>query len=253
MCRLPVAVLALLAAASPAAAQQAGGGAAPSYPGNSIVLRAGAPIVAGFPTRVQLSGRADWGGPTDVSTIPYSLAIYAQNADVDPRCEPSYGAQLQKSINLPNLGASETLTDFVLNGDLVVNPSPPAQSIDWAGESLPFVITPGVSRVLLCGYMRYVIDDAAWFQLPVAVRRFPCRLGPTTVRRGRGLRLSCVGGLNGSVRVRFARRGRGRTVGATIRDDTALVRTGRLARGVYRVTVLTRGVPLSPGTRVRIR
>jgi hypothetical protein len=249
---LVVAVLASVAVATWASAQQPGGGTAPSYPGNSIVLRETGPIVAGYSTRLHMSGRADWGAPTDETTIPYSLAIYAQNADVDTRCEPSYGAQLQKSINLPNLGASETLTDFVLNGELQINPSPPAPSIDWSGESLPFVITPGVSRVLLCGYMRYVIDDVAWFQLPVEVRRYPCTLSTRTVRKARGLRVSCPG-FQGPVRARFERNGKRRTIAASIRGGTALVRTRRLVPGVYRVIVLARGVPVSARARVRIR
>jgi hypothetical protein len=40
-----------------------------------------------------------------------------QNADVDPRCEPSKCAQLPKAINVAMLGASETITDFVLDDD----------------------------------------------------------------------------------------------------------------------------------------
>jgi hypothetical protein len=97
-------------AASPAGAQSGTGGTAPAYPGNTLALAQIAPIVAGTTTKVRLSGHAQWNEPTDDLTIPYTLSIYVQNADVDPRAEPSKGAQLQKAINVATLGASETIT-----------------------------------------------------------------------------------------------------------------------------------------------
>jgi hypothetical protein len=246
--------LALLAAAPPSFGQSAVGGTAPSYPGNTIGLKQAALIVAGIPTKIQMFGHADWGGPTDETTIPYSLNIYAQNADVDPNCETSVGAQRQKSINLPTLGASETLTDWVVDGNLYLNPTPPAPGLDWAGDSLPFVISPGVSSVLLCGYVRFIIDDVAWFQLPVRVRRWPCRLSPGRVRPGAGLRLTCVG-LTGRVQVRFTRRGAPpRTIGAKVgATGSARIPTPPLRRATYQATVLAGGAQLSARTRVRVR
>jgi hypothetical protein len=170
-----IGALAMLAAPS-AVAQSGTGGTAPAYPGNTLALEQIAPIVAGTTTKVRLSGHAQWNEPTDDLTIPYTLSIYVQNADVDPRCEPSKGAQLQKAINVATLGASESITDFVLDDDFNVRPSPPNPGIDWAIDSLPFVVTPGVSHVLLCGYQRYVTDDVAWYQLPVTVSQPTCSL-----------------------------------------------------------------------------
>jgi hypothetical protein len=244
----------LLGALAIAPAAQAQGGTAPSYPGNTLKLEATGPVIAGFPVRVHMSGRADWGEPTDVATVPYSLYIYAQDADVDPACERSYGAQLGKSINIPNLGASETLTDFVLSGELQVNPSLPAQSIDWQGDSLPFVISRGVSRVLLCGYVRYVIDDVAWYQLALPVRQWACGLPTKSVRQGRRLTVACPG-LFGRLRVRLVRGRSKRTISAPLaKDGTAKLGTRGLRPGVYRVTVLNvRGVALSPAMRLRVR
>jgi len=113
---LAAAVAALAACWAPSAGAQTGtGGTAPAYPGNTLALEQIAPIVAGTTTKVRLSGHAQWKEPTDDLTVPYTLSIYVQNADVDPRCEPSKGAQLQKAINVATLGASETITDFVLD------------------------------------------------------------------------------------------------------------------------------------------
>ena len=72
--------------------------------GIALALEQIAPIVAGTTTKVKLSGHALWNEPTDDLTIPYTLSIYVQNADVDPRCEQSKGSQLQKAINIPTLG-----------------------------------------------------------------------------------------------------------------------------------------------------
>jgi len=122
--------VALAAVVSAFAARAAGadggtGGTAPAYPGNTLALEQIAPIVAGTTTKVRLSGHAQWNEPTDDLTVPYTLSIYVQNADVDPHCETSKGAQLQKAINVSTLGASESITDFVLDDDFNVRPSPP--------------------------------------------------------------------------------------------------------------------------------
>jgi hypothetical protein len=110
-----------------------------------------------------------------------------QNADVDPRCEPSKSAQLQKAINIATLGASETITDFVLDDDFSVRPSPPNPGIDWSID--------------------YVTDDVAGYQLPVTVAQPSCSLARSVVRRGRALSISCnfTGSLNVPLPPRFAR------------------------------------------------
>jgi hypothetical protein len=184
-----------------------------------------------------------------VATISYALAIYAQNADVHPSCEVSYGAQLQKSINIPTLGASETITDWVLADDLRINPSPPSTGIDWSAESLPFVITPGVRNLLLCAFQRYVTDDVAWYQLPVRVQDPSCTVQP---RSGRKLRLEC--NVSGKMTLRFKRSGaRQRTITATIGSSgTTTVSARKLRQGRYRVTVITGALELGR-QRIRIR
>jgi hypothetical protein len=230
-----IGALAMLAAPS-ADAQSGTGGTAPAYPGNTLALEQIAPIVAGTTTKVRLSGHAQWKEPTDDLTIPYTLSIYVQNADVDPRCEPSKSAQLQKAINIATLGASETITDFVLDDDFSVRPSPPNPGIDWAIDSLPFVVTPGVSHVLLCGYQRYVTDDVAWYQLPVTVAQPTCSLSRSAVRRGRALSIACnfTGSLN--VRLRRGSRARAKVVklGATGKGRLS---TASLGPGRYSVSM----------------
>jgi hypothetical protein len=125
-----------------AAAQQPVGGTA-AYPGNTLRLEHPSPIVAGTVVRVRLAGHAEWNEPTDVSTIPYTMSMYLQNADVDASCSQSYGVQLSKSINLP-LNASLGITGWVLSDDITVNPAIPSSGIDWSIESVPFAIRPGV-------------------------------------------------------------------------------------------------------------
>jgi hypothetical protein len=243
------ALAAALVLAAPAGAQEPGGGTAPAYPGNTLRLEQTRPIVAGTVVTVRLAGHAEWDEPTDDTTIPYSLAIYAQNADVHPSCETSYGAQLSKAINIPTLGASEAITDWVVSETIRVNPAPPNTGIDWAIDSTPFVISPGVQNLLLCGFQRYVIDDVAWFQLPVRVQQPACTV---QVRRGRKLALRC--NVSGRMTLRFTRpRARARTIAATVgsRGRTTLS-TRRLRRGTYRVTVAAGTLKLAH-RRLRIR
>jgi hypothetical protein len=159
-----------------------------------------------------------------------------QNADVDPRCEPSKSSQLQKAINIATLGASETITDFVLDDDFSVRPSPPNPGIDWSIESLPFVVTPGVGHVLLCGYQRYVTDDVAWYQLPVTVAQPACSLARSVVRRGRALSISC--NFTGSLNVRFRRGSRARAKVVKLGDTgKGRVSTATLSPGRYSVSM----------------
>jgi hypothetical protein len=249
-----VAALALAAAAPSAGtamAQAPGGWTAPAYPGNTLVLEHDGPIVAGTVVRVRMSGHAEWGEPTDESTGSYSLSLFVQDPDVEPNCAPSYGSQLQMGINL-DLNASSSISGWVMQDDLHVNPAPPASGIDWSGESVPFSVELGLDRVLLCGYQRYVIDDVAGFQLPVRVEQPACRPARKAVRRGRRLPLKC--NVSGAVKVRF-RGVRSRTVTARMsrKDGTGSVATRRLTRGTYRVTVWAGELRLGRAFKIRVR
>jgi hypothetical protein len=246
-----VALLASAPSAAPATAQEAGGWTAPAYPGNTLALEHDGPIVAGTVVRVRMFGHAEWGEPTDGSTGSYSLSLFVQNPEVQPSCAPSYGSQLQMGINL-DLSASGSISGWVMQDDLHVNPAPPAPGIDWTGESVPFSVELGVDRVLLCGYQRYVIDDVAGFQLPVQVEQPACRPARKAVRRGRKLRLRC--NVSGEVRVRFrGSRSRTLTTRLTRKDGTGSVATRRLARGSYRVTVWAGELRLGRSFKVRVR
>jgi hypothetical protein len=246
-----VVVLGLAAGAGPAAAQQPGGWTAPAYPGNTLTLTRDDRVVAGTVVEVGMSGHAEWRGPTDELTPPYTLSLFVQDADVDPACAPSYGQQLRKAINV-SLSASDSVSGWVMQDDIVLDPVPPATEIDWSGESLPFVVRPGVERVVLCGYQRHIIDDVAGFQLPVAVDQPRCRPLRASVRRGRKLRLKC--NVSGRVDVRF-RGPRSRTIAARLspKHGTGAVATRHLARGRYRVSVWVGDRRLGESFRVRIR
>jgi hypothetical protein len=245
-------VIAILAVAFPATAQAQTGGTAPAYPGNTFKIEAAGPLVGGRVERVKLSGHAQWNEPTGTATIDYTLAMYVQNGDVDPACSPTYSGQLQKSINLPGLNAAASISGFVVDSTQRVSPAPPALALDWAGDSLPFAVKPGLDNVLLCGYVRYVTDDVAWYQLPIEMRQPSCRAVRSTVRRGSRLRLQC--NVSGTAKVRFSGPRR-RTVPARIspKDGSVSVPTGRLRAGTYRVSVETGDLVLAKSLRVRIR
>jgi hypothetical protein len=250
--RLVVAgVLAFGLNAGVASAQQPGGWTAPAYPGNSLTITQDGPIVAGTVARVKLAGHAEWDGPTDELTTPYDLSLFVQNADIEPACATSYSQQLQMGINI-DLNATTSISGWVMQSSLHLNPAPPATGVDWTGESLPFVIKPGLDRVLLCGFQRYVIDDAAGYQLPVRVEQPACRAARGSVRRGRPLRLRC--NVSGRVTVRF-RGPRRRNLPARLSTDdgSGTVKTGRLARGRYRVTVWAGDLRLGRTIRIRVR
>jgi hypothetical protein len=253
VCRGVALAVVLFALVAPSAGADGGtGGTAPAYPRNTLALEQIAPIVAGTTTKVELSGHAQWNEPTDDLTIPYTLSVYVQNADVDPRCETSKSAQLQKAINVATLGASETITDFVLDDDFSVRPAPPNPGIDWSIDSLPFVVTPGVSHVLLCGYQRYVTDDVAWYQLPVTVSQPTCSLASAVVRRGRAIPISC--NFTGAVSVRFRRGGRARAKAARVgAGGKGRVSTAGLARGSYRVSIVSGRVSVRVAKRRTVR
>ena len=200
----------------PATAQAQTGGTAPAYPGNTIQVEAAGPLVGGRVERVKFSGHAQWDEPTSETTIAYSLALYVQNADVDPNCSVSYSAQLQKSINLSGLNASTAISGFVVADNQSVSPAPPALGLDWSGDSLPFAVKPGLDNVILCAYQRYITDDVAWYQLPVTMRQPSCKAERSTVKRGARLRLKC--NVSGPAKVVFSGP-RKRTVSVRISPD----------------------------------
>jgi hypothetical protein len=245
-------MLGALALPAPAAAQEAGGWTAPSYPGNTMTIEHDGPIVAGTVVRVKLSGHAEWNRPpTDEFETPYDLYLFAQNPDIVPACEGSYGRQLSAGINI-DLNASTSISGWVMEADLQINPAPPASGIDWSGESVPFAIKPGLDRVLLCGYQRYIIDDVAGFQLPVEVEQPSCKPARSSVRRGRKLTLKC--NVRGAATLRF-RGPRSRTAQAKVsdKDGSGTVSTRGLKRGRYRVTVFFGELQLEKTFRIRVR
>jgi hypothetical protein len=246
------ALLAVAVAAGPAAAQEPGGWTAPAYPGNTMTMEHDGPIVAGTVARVKLSGHAEWNRPpTDEFTTPYDISLFVQNPDVEPACAGSYGSQLQMGINL-DLNASTSISGWVMQGDLYINPTPPASGTDWAGESLPFSVKPGLDRVLLCGFQRYIIDDVAGFQLPVRVEQPRCTTKRKTIRRGRKLRLDC--NVSGPATVRFrGPRSRNVTTRLSTEDGSGTVSTHRLARGRYRVVVWSGELQLGRPFRIQVR
>jgi hypothetical protein len=171
---------------------------------------------------------------------------------VDPNCSPTYSGQLQKSINLPGLNASASISGFVVQENQRINPNPPEQGLDWSGDSLPFAVKPGLDNVILCGYVRYVTDDVAWYQLPVTIQQPSCRAERSTVRRGSRLRLKC--NVSGAAKVSFSGPRR-RTVSVKIstKDGSASVPTSSLRAGRYRVSIRTGDLSLASALRVRIR
>lgn len=233
-----------VAVLAPASALAQGGGTAPAYPGNTLKLERDEPIVAGTVVTVDMSGHAEWGEPTSDTTIGYDLSIYAQDADVSPVCEVSLNAQRQKSINLPGLSASAGFGGWVLDSDLSINPAPPATGVDWSGESLPFSIRPGVRKVLLCGFQRYIIDDAAWYTLPLKVVPPRCSI------RRRTLRCNVAGRIS----VRLKRRGaRARTYAVRVGKRGSAKLPRRIRRGSYRATFRSGELALGSQRRVRVR
>jgi hypothetical protein len=117
---------------------------------------------------------------------------------------------------------------------------------------VPFSVKPGLDRVLLCAYQRYIIDDASGFQLPVRVEQPRCRPARATVKRGRRLALKC--NVSGAASVRF-RGPRSRTITTRLstKDGSGAVATRSLKRGRYRVIVFSGEQQLGEPFRVRIR
>lgn len=236
-------VLAAAGGAATAGAAEPGGATAPAYPGNTLKVEApGGRLVAGSVQTVRLSGHARWNEPGD--TIGYTLSVYVQDADVSDSCAPWRGEQLQKSINLGGLNATSSISGWVVDESLRINPDPARQELDWSGDATPFAVRPGVRRVLVCAYQRYVIDDVASYQLPLRIEQPSCRLLPGAVRRGRAIAVRC--NVSGPIEARLARVGsRARTVRFRVgRSGRATVASRALAAGRWRVGFSSRGLAL---------
>jgi hypothetical protein len=257
---LPTALVALLAGvgaavcASPAHAQLASGAGATAdpYPNNTIKIRAEAPLVAGVAQTVTLSGHAEWPPVLGEHPFGFDLALYVQDPNVDSSCATFYSGELQKAVNLPGLNATPNRTGLVLDGSLTVAAKDDRSPVDWATDSPPFVVRPGLSRALLCAYTRYVIDDVAGYSLSVPVVQPRCRLTKATISHGRAARVTC--NVDGTITARVAGAGRTRTLTFTAAKSThrGTLATRTLKRGRYRVTFSRSGVPLGTA-RLRVR
>ena len=246
----PTVALLCAAGADGVAAQEPVALTAPAYPGNTLMVQREEPLVAGTVSRVKLSGHARWNDPaTDPFDSGYGLWLYVQDAAVDPACEPWFGPQLQKAINI-DVNATTASSGFVMQGEQEVQREPTAQELDWSTDSAPFTVELGVRRVLLCAYQRYIIDDVASYQLPLRVEQPACR--PVRKRVHRTLRLDC--NVSGDVKVHFAGRGIQRAVPARLstRNGNGTATTRRLRPGRYRVTVRTGQLTLGRPFAIRV-
>jgi hypothetical protein len=257
---LPTVLLALLTAAAvavgaaPARAQLASGAGATAdaYPNNTIKIQAEAPLVAGVAQTVALSGHAEWPAVLGDHPFAFDLALYVQDPNVDGTCATFYSAELQKAVNLPGLNATPGRTGLVLDGSLTVAAKDDRSPVDWATDTPPFVVRPGLTRVLLCAYTRYVIDDVAGYSLSVPVAQPRCRLTKATISHGRAARVTC--NVDGAITARVSGGGRTRTLTFTSAKTTrrGTLPTRSLQRGRYRVTFSRNGVPLGTAS-LRVR
>lgn len=241
----------LLAVAGSAIAQAPRALTAPAYPGNTLQVTREDPIVTGTIVRVRLSGHARWKDPNDTFLSGYSLWLYVQDAEVDPACEPWYGGQLQKAINV-DVNATTAISGFVMSGEQEVTRDPSTLDVDWSSESAPFSVRRGVRRILVCAYQRYVIDDVASYQLALNVEQPACRPARATIRRGAKLRLDCNVSGRATVRLRGAR-SRTLPIRLSTRDGDGTVSTRRLRPGRYRVSVHAGDQQLGRPFTVRVR
>lgn len=245
------ATLAAAGGAGPAAADAPRALTAQAYPGNTLKVALAKPLVAGTIARVKLSGHAQWKDLNSIFHSDYGLYLYVQDAEADPSCEPWYGQQLQKAINV-RVNATTANSGFVMDGEQAVERDPATLGVDWSTDSAPFTIRPGVRKVLLCAYQRYVIDDVASYRLPAKVQQPRCRPVRSSVRRGSTLRLRC--NVSGRASVRF-RGERTHTLSTRLStaNGTGVVSTRSLRPGRYRVTVRTGDQQLGPAFTVRVR
>ncbi|EHN12110.1 hypothetical protein PAI11_10130 [Patulibacter medicamentivorans] len=243
---------ALLLAGAPAArADGPIGATAPAYPGNTIEARVpGGSLVAGSVQRVKLAGRATWNREGD--TTSYTLGVYVQDADVEPHCSPTFGGQRQQAINLGGLNASASNSGWVVDESQQINAQEGQPAFDWSGDSLPFTVRPGVRRIVVCSYVRYVIDDVAYHELPVRIVQPRCSIVPSSVRRGRSAKVRC--NVAGSITAKLTRRGAGsRTVSFRVTGKgSGQLPTRRLGSGRWSARFTAAGWKLG-GDRLRVR
>jgi hypothetical protein len=248
--KLPLAALAttavaLLGGASAAHADGPGvGQTAPLYPGNTLQISVPEPVVAGVPTQVNFTGTANWGEATSATTTSYSLYMYVMDSSVTDVCEASYSSQLQKSINLPGLNGSMSVTGFVVS-DINLGAEPPSPTRDYTIASTPFVVKPGLSKVSLCAYQRFITDDVAVYALDVPVAQPNCKPATSSVRRGGQLGLKC--NVSGVAQLKFSRSGGGGktvTTNLSTKDGSGAVSTKGLKAGRYSVSASSKGVSL---------
>ncbi|MGX6448889.1 hypothetical protein ACVU7I_12595, partial [Patulibacter sp. S7RM1-6] len=189
---LAAAALALLSAGS-ASAAEGEGLTAPAYPGNVLRVEAPKRLVAGVTTNVRLTGTAAWSeAPTGVGSGTYGFSLYVQDADAHGQCAATYGDQLAKVSNGLPVNATTGVSGFVMS-ESPLGPTPPAATRDYALDTPPFAVRPGVRRVLLCAYQRFITDDVAVYGVAVRVAQPRCRFGAASARRGRRVLVRCSG------------------------------------------------------------
>lgn len=257
MRRSPIALTVLVAAlaASPAAGAAEGPSTtAPFYPGNELRVDAPDRVVSGSVlTDVGVRGVATWNeNPTSATTTDYTFSLYVQDPAVDPTCGAWYGQQLQKSINLGSaLKGTTAFSGFVAQDSIRIGPNPPANQGTYAEKVQPFIVKPGLKRVLFCAYQRSITDDVAAASKSVAVDPARCRLKSSSVRRGRALDVRC--NVSGPLQMKLRRSGKTRTLKGTVTSSGRKALSSRsLAKGTYRASYAINGQALGSQT-VRIR
>jgi hypothetical protein len=106
--------------------------------------------------------------------------------------------------------------------------------------------------VLLCGYQSFIIDDVAWYQLPLNGQQPTCTLAHRVVRRGRALAVRC--NFTGALTLRLRRGGRTRV--RAVKLDAAgkgRVSTGGLATGLYRLSIRSGALAVRVGRSATLR
>ncbi|MEV4423515.1 hypothetical protein AB0L40_26630 [Patulibacter sp. NPDC049589] len=247
-----VPLLVVLAAAPAASAADSTGTTSPSYPGNTLKIEAPDAVVGGsIVPGVTLSGVATWNeNPTTDTTTPYAFSLYVQDPSVDPSCSPTYGEQLQKSINV-NPNGTNGGSGFVLQDGLQIAPPAPANVATHSAVTPPFVVKATLKRVLLCAYQRYVTDAVATASVSIPVERASCRLRAGSVRRGSALRVRC--NVKGALQVRLTRAGKTRTLKGTVPSSGRKNLSSRsLAKGLYSARFTIAGQPVG-SQKLRIR
>lgn len=257
MRRSPIALAVLTAALAAAPAAGAAEGpslTAPSYPGNDLHVDAPDRVVGGSVlTDIGVKGVATWNeNPTSASTTDYTFSLYVQDPTVDATCGAFYGQQLQKSINLGGaLKGTTAFSGFVAQDSIRFAPPVPANQATYAAKVPPFIVKPGLKKVLLCAYQRFVTDDVASASRTVDVDPAACRFTSSSVKRGRSLSVRC--NVRGPLTVRLKRGGSTRTLKGTIPSTgRKSLSSKRLAKGLYRAS-FSIGEQALGSQKVRIR